>query len=91
MAQLLRRRHLEAVDLHPLGVDAAHDVTDGPVLASGVDPLQADENGVGVLGGEPGLVISEQLHALLEEGLAGFLFQEVGRVAGVEVLCKPYR
>ncbi len=66
-------------------------MTDGPVLAGGVEGLQADENGVGVLGGEPGLVISEQLHTLLKEGLAGFLLHEVGRVAGVEVLGKPYR
>jgi hypothetical protein len=66
-------------------------MTDGPVLASGVERLQADENAVGVLGGEPGLVISEQFHALSEERATGFLLREVRRVAGVEVLGKPYR
>ena len=44
---------------HALRVHPAHDVPDRPVLAAGVERLQADEHAVGVLGGQTGLVLGE--------------------------------
>ena len=91
MPELLARGHLEAADVHSLRVDAAHDVTDRAVLAGGIEPLQAQEQAVGVLGGQAVLVGRQELHALGEQLHALLLLHEVRRVAGVEVLRQRHR
>ena len=63
VVELLRRGHLEAVHLHALRVDAAHDVADGAVLAGRVHGLEADQQRIGVLRRQPLLVLGQQLHA----------------------------
>ena len=48
MLQLLGARLFEAEDLAPLRIDSGHDVTDGSVLAGGVDSLKNQEKGLAV-------------------------------------------
>ena len=48
--QLLRRRLLEAVDLHPLRVETAHHMLDRPVLSCRIHGLEHQQQGLPVLG-----------------------------------------
>ena len=50
MIQLLRRRLLEAVDLHPLRVETAHHMLDRPVLPRRIHGLEHQQQGLPVLG-----------------------------------------
>ena len=69
-----------------LGVHPAHDVTDGAVLAGGVEGLEHHQHAVGVLGGQPGLVFGDQLDAPLEKLETVLLLDEARFEGGVEVL-----
>ena len=60
-------------------------MADRAVLAAGVERLQDDEQAPVVLGGEPGLVIGEKLHARLEHALGVRLREQAVLVARVEV------
>ena len=64
MVELLLGGDLEARDMHALGVHAAHDMAYGAVFASRIHGLQTEHQPVGVLGGQPLLVLSQQLDAL---------------------------
>ena len=55
---LLERRHLAALRVHAL-----EDVLDGAVLATGVDRLQHDEEGLVALGVEPALELGQPVPA----------------------------
>jgi hypothetical protein len=57
VVEFLGRRHFEAANLDALGVDAAHDVLDGAVLASGIESLKYHQKRVRVLSGEAFLVV----------------------------------
>ena len=65
--ELLRRGDLEAVNADALWIDSAHHVTDRSVLAAGVERLQDHEHAVGVLRREAGLILGQQLDALLQK------------------------
>ena len=60
VVELLRRRRPEAVDDDALRVHAAHHVPDRAVLAARVERLEHHEHAVGVLCGEPRLVVGEE-------------------------------
>src|SRR5688572_22419086 len=66
MVALLGRRRLEAEDLCALRVDARQDVTNGAILAGGVQGLDDDEQGKIVLRVEP-LLHPGQLELALRE------------------------
>ena len=85
MVELLGGRDLEPAHVDTLRVDAAHDVSNGSVLAACVERLQTYEHAVGVLCGESRLVLRQHLHARLQQFLALLLVDEVGAVARVEV------
>src|SRR5262249_53818670 len=85
LAELARRRDLEALDAHALRVDAAHHVADRPVLAGSVERLENDENAPRVLGGEPSLVLLEQLDALRHEIGAVLLLLDPRLEGGIEI------
>jgi hypothetical protein len=91
VVEFLGRGCLEAVHVHALGVDPAHHVPDGPVLAAGVQGLQADQHAVGVLRGQAGLVLGQQPDAGLQEVETVGLLDEARLVAGVEVLAEVDR
>ena len=86
VVELLGRGHLEAVHGDALRVDAAHHVTDRPVLAGGVERLEDDQHAVGPLGVEARLVLGEHADALREQLAALLLRFEALLVPGVEVL-----
>ncbi len=84
--KLLTRWLLETADAYPLRVHAAHDVTDGAVFAGRIEPLQAQEQAVGILRGQALLVLSQELHALRTQFRAVRFLNKVRREARVEVL-----
>jgi hypothetical protein len=94
-----RRGAPEVAHLDALGVHPAEDVTDGPVLAPGVQRLQAHQHAVGVLGGQPPLVVGQQRDTSPQQLSAVLLGEEVRLVAGIEILgqlhlrarCDPQR
>jgi len=88
VVQLLGRGLLEGPDLHRLRVDPAHHVLDRAVLARGVDSLQHQEHAERVLGGEPVLVIGQQLHAIGEQR-GGLRAGHAPCVARVVVAAQP--
>jgi hypothetical protein len=59
VVELFRGGDLEAGDVDALRVHPAHNVPDRAVLAARVQGLQADEDAVGVLGGQSPLIVSE--------------------------------
>jgi hypothetical protein len=73
------------VDDDPLGIDAAHDMPDRAVLATGVERLEHDEEPVGVLRSEALLVVREHLDSLVEQLRTVLLGEEIARVARVEI------
>jgi len=85
VVQLLGGGLFKGTDLHPLRVDAAHHVLDGAVLAGRVESLQDQERAVRVLGGEPVLILGEEIDAVGEQ--AGGLL--TGHLAGIAriVIC----
>jgi len=66
VAELLGRRRLERLDADALGVEPAHHVLDGPVLAAGVHALEHDEHGAALLGPEPLLELLQLGQHVLE-------------------------
>jgi hypothetical protein len=85
VVEFFRRRHLEAGHLDALRVNPAHDVPDRAVLAAGVKRLQAHEHAVGVLGGQPGLIVGQHVDPGPQQPRAVFLPQPVELVTGIEV------
>src|SRR3954470_24034358 len=86
MTQLGGRRDLEAVDLHPLRVDPAHDVANGPILARCIERLDHDDDAVPCLGCQSLLVLGEQRDAVVQQVFAVVLLLDAPLEAGVEVL-----
>jgi hypothetical protein len=84
VVQLFGRRLLEGGDLDRLGIHAAHHVLDRAVLARRVDALQHQQDAVRVLGGEPVLVVGEQLRPVREQG-RGLVLGHLAGVAGIVV------
>ncbi len=89
VVQLLGRGHLEAADPYALGIDAAHHVADRPVLAPGVDGLEAHQHAVRVLGGQPVLVLGQQRHPDAQQ-LGAVPLLQAGLEAGIEVPVEAY-
>jgi len=71
------------------GIDAAHDMADGAVLAPGIQSLQADQHAPGVLGGQPGLILLQHGHAGLAQLGPVLLLQETRLIAWVEIPREP--
>ena len=67
MLQFLGARLLEAEDLAALGIDAGHDMLDGPVLSRRVHGLENQEQGVAVVGVKEALEGPELLNVFLED------------------------
>ena len=86
LVELGRRRDLEALHPHALRVDAAHDVTDRPILARGIECLQDDEDAVGVLRSESRLVIRKELDPLVQQRDPVLLPLDPRLECGIEVL-----
>ena len=91
MVELLGRGGLEAVDLHTLGVHAAHDVANGAVFARCIHGLEHDDDAVGVLRGQPPLVLGEEVDSRSKSLLLLRLLDVGGDLRGVEVLRKVDR
>ncbi len=88
LIELRVRRDLEALDPHPLWVDAAHHVADRPVLSGRIECLKNDQHAMGVLRGQSRLVLRKQLDPALQEVGTVLLLLDPGLEARVEVLCQ---
>jgi hypothetical protein len=60
-------------------------VLDGAVLSGRVHRLEDDEERMSALGRQPGLVVSEQLDALLERVIHVIGLLETERIARIEI------
>jgi hypothetical protein len=81
---------LEALDPHPLRVDAAHHVPDRAVLACSVECLEHHKDAVRVLRREPRLVLRQQLDAVLQQLHSVLLLLDPRLESGIEVLRQPH-
>jgi len=80
MVQLLGRRHLEWCDFNPLGIEAAHDMLDGPILAGSVHGLQNNEHPEFIVGIKDILELDEGLNIAGQFRLG---FRALGPAAGL--------
>ena len=79
---------LEAADADALGIHTAHHVTDRAVLPGGVDGLDDHQERLGVLSGQPRLVLAEQLDPPREQ-VRRVLLPDAGGIGRVTVLGQP--
>jgi hypothetical protein len=84
--ELGRRRDLEALDPDPLRVDAAHHVTDRPVLARGVERLKHDDDAVRRLRRQLALVVGQDRDPVVEQSDPVLLLLDARLESGIEVL-----
>jgi hypothetical protein len=81
VVQFLGGGLFEGTDFYRPGVDTAHHVPDGAVLAGRVESLQDEEHAVRVLRGEPVLILGEEIHAVSQQ-VGGLLTGYLAGIAG---------
>jgi hypothetical protein len=86
LIELGRRWDLEALNPDPLRVDAAHHVTDRPVLARGVECLKHYDDAERRLRRQPALVVRQDCDPILEQSLAILLLVDACFEGGIEIL-----
>jgi len=88
VVQLLGGGLFEGTDFYRLGVDTAHHVLDGAVLAGRVESLQDEEHAVRVLRGEPVLILGEEIHAVSQQ-VGGLLTGYLAGIARIVITAQP--